>query len=315
MKKISLNNLGGENITNANNRDIFNKYLVEVSKFKPLTREEEFELFKRVNEDGDKNALDKVCKHNLRFVISVAKKYAVVLTKSSLTLEDLVNEGNLGLCVAATRFDYKSGNKFISYAVFWIKQHILTSIQKNVKSIRIPLHVKNDINKILEKQQELEQIQGQSVSTLEVFESLMETGQLNDKYDIGRVNNMLNINNFEDSLNRFVGTEDKTELSELIKSDYAEPDSELIEKERRAFALKMIETLPLMIRHYFIDYYGLFGHDELNIHEMAEKYGENAPTIKARMNKYLMFLARKNKNSKIYFLGGKKENKDIIYCI
>lgn len=294
MGKINLSNLSGESITNANNREIFNKYLNELYKYKPLSREEEYDLFKSIAENNDKNALDKVCKHNLRFVVSVAKRYSNILIKSTLTLEDLVSEGNVGLCIAATKFDYKSGNKFISYAVWWIRQNMITLIQNNVKNIRIPANVKHDIDKILKKQEELEQKEGCSISTLKAFEKLLEEGQINEKYTTNRISNMLEINSFEDSLNRVVGGEDTTELINLIGNNENRPDKDIIDNQRKEFTINMLKTLPIDIQEYFIDYFGLFDREELTLQEMSEKYGINRETIRGRIKKYLRFLKFKN---------------------
>lgn len=301
MGKINLSNLSGESITNANNREIFNKYLNELYKYKPLSREEEYDLFKSIAENNDKNALDKVCKHNLRFVVSVAKRYSNILIKSTLTLEDLVSEGNVGLCIAATKFDYKSGNKFISYAVWWIRQNMITLIQNNVKNIRIPANVKQDIDKILKKQEELEQKEGCSISTLKAFEKLLEEGQINEKYTSNRISNMLEINSFEDSLNRVVGGEDTTELINLIGNNENRPDKDIIDNQRKEFTISMLKTLPISIQEYFIDYFGLFDREELTLQEMSEKYGINRETIRGRIKKYLRLLKSKNKFNEPHF--------------
>lgn len=301
MKKIDLRTISSDVITNANNRELFNKYLAEIYKYKPLTREEEVELFKLITEKNDKSALDKVCKHNLRFVVSVAKKYSIYLNKSTLTLEDLVNEGNVGLCIAATRFDYKSGNKFISYAVWWIRQSILSLVQKNVKTIRLPLNVKQDINKILDKREQLEQRELGHVTTLQAFESLLEEGEINPNYDTATISNMLNLNNFETSLNVIVGDEGGCELADMVRSNDNTPDYELIENERNEFALNMLNSLPTYIQEYFIDYFGFFGRKQLKLVEMAKKYDELPETIRTRIKKYLRMLKLKHKFEEPHF--------------
>jgi RNA polymerase primary sigma factor len=315
MRKVNLNDLSGQLITTANNRDIFNKYLNELNKYKPLSREEEVELFKSIREKNNQDALDKICKHNLRFVVSVAKRYSTILSKSALTLEDLVNEGNIGLCIAANRFDYTSGNKFISYAVWWIRQQILTSIQHNVKSIRIPQHIKKDINMLLDKQQELEQSQGCSVPMNEAFDLLMAEGKLNERYTFEKASGLLDVNNFEGSLNIFIGEGENHELIDLVKSDYIDPETELLSKERDALLNKMLDTLPTFIRNYFVDYYGLFGNERLNMNEMSKKYDELPQTIRVRMAKYLSYLSRNNKKFKTLFFEDKSEDNNTIYCI
>lgn len=304
MKKSKpnfLNNMSSDIITNAHNRDLFNKYIVEINKYKPLTRDEEYELFKDISETKNQIAIDKVCKHNLKFVISVAKKYAIYINNSTLTLEDLVNEGNIGLIVAADRFDYKSGNKFISYAVWWIRQYITALLQKNVKTIRLPLHVKTDVNKILNKQRQLQQKELGEVSTIEAFEALMEEGALNEYYDIPTVSNMLNINNFEASLNTTVGENNDGELIDLIKSNDCNPYDELVANQRKELALNILNSLPDNMREYFIDYFGFFGRKQLKVVEMSKKYGKLNETIRIGIKKQLRKLAIENRHKEIHF--------------
>src|ERR1035437_3821917 len=141
-------------ISNPNNKKIYFIHMNEISKFRPLSREEEVETFKRV-EIGDQKAIDKISRHNLLFVVTIAKKYSAAIGTSFLTLEDLISEGNLGLLKAIKRFDYRTKNKFITYCVWWIKQGILASIQDNVKTIRLPNSVKSEITKLNRKEERL----------------------------------------------------------------------------------------------------------------------------------------------------------------
>ncbi|MCF7885477.1 MAG: RNA polymerase sigma factor RpoD/SigA [Candidatus Marinimicrobia bacterium] len=122
---------------------ILKQYFKEIGDEKPLSPEEEVEVVKKVKA-GDSEALDKLLRANLRFVVSVAKKYQ----GHNLSLGDLINEGNIGLIKAAKRFDETKGFKFISYAVWWIRQTILQAISEHSRLIRLPLNVVGDINKI-----------------------------------------------------------------------------------------------------------------------------------------------------------------------
>jgi RNA polymerase primary sigma factor len=119
------------------------KYLAEISRYEVLTPEQEVELFRRI-ENGDEAAIDKIVRHNLRFVVSVAKQYQHL----GLWLGDLVNEGNIGLMKAARRFDVSRGFKFISYAVWWIRQAILQAINEKALKIRVPGNLKNINSKV-----------------------------------------------------------------------------------------------------------------------------------------------------------------------
>src|SRR5579864_8393090 len=138
-------------ITNRESQSL-DKYLQEIGKVDLLTPDEEVELAKRIKE-GDQIALEKLTKANLRFVVSVAKQYQ----NQGLTLGDLINEGNLGLIKAAQRFDETRGFKFISYAVWWIRQSILQALAEQSRIVRLPLNKIGSINKINKAYSKLEQ--------------------------------------------------------------------------------------------------------------------------------------------------------------
>src|SRR4029078_11736328 len=138
-------------ITNRESQSL-DKYLQEIGKVDLLTPDEEVTLAKRIKE-GDQIALEKLTKANLRFVVSVAKQYQ----NQGLTLGDLINEGNLGLIKAAQRFDETRGFKFISYAVWWIRQSILQALAEQSRIVRLPLNKIGSINKINKAYSKLEQ--------------------------------------------------------------------------------------------------------------------------------------------------------------
>jgi len=140
-----------QNITNRENQSL-EKYFQEVNKVDLLTIEEEVELAKRIQE-GDDAALEKLVKANLRFVVSVAKQYQ----NRNLTLNDLINEGNLGLIKAAQKFDHTRGFKFISYAVWWIRQSIMQALAEQSRLVRLPLNKVGTISKISQAASILEQ--------------------------------------------------------------------------------------------------------------------------------------------------------------
>ena len=139
-------------VTNRETKSL-NSYLQDVSKIDMITAEEEVELAQRIRE-GDKRALDKLTRANLRFVISVAKQYQ----NQGLSLPDLINEGNVGLVKAAKRFDETRGFKFISYAVWWIRQSILQAIAEQSRIVRLPLNKIGDINKVKKASIHLQQL-------------------------------------------------------------------------------------------------------------------------------------------------------------
>lgn len=159
------------------------KYLLEIGRVELITAEEEVELARRIRM-GDQKALDRLTKANLRFVVSVAKQYQ----NQGLTLPDLINEGNLGLIKAAQRFDETRGFKFISYAVWWIRQSILQSLAEQARIVRLPLNKIGSISKINKAYSELEQrlerapiadelAEALEISTEEVKQALASAGR------------------------------------------------------------------------------------------------------------------------------------------
>src|SRR6202162_3858721 len=155
-----------KSITNRESQSL-EKYLQEIGKVELITPEEEVKLAIRIKQ-GDQKALDKLTKANLRFVVSVAKQYQ----NQGLTLPDLINEGNLGLIKAAQRFDETRGFKFISYAVWWIRQSILQAIAEQSRIVRLPLNQVGALNKIGEAFSTLEQEFEREPSASELAEEL-----------------------------------------------------------------------------------------------------------------------------------------------
>ena len=155
-----------KSITNRESQSL-EKYLQEIGKVDLLTPEEEVDLAKRIKQ-GDQIALEKLTKANLRFVVSVAKQYQ----NQGLSLSDLINEGNLGLIKAAQRFDETRGFKFISYAVWWIRQSILQALAEQSRIVRLPLNKVGSLNKINKAFSELEQEYEREPSSDELAEML-----------------------------------------------------------------------------------------------------------------------------------------------
>ncbi len=155
-----------KSITNRESQSL-EKYLQEIGKVDLLTPEEEVDLAKRIKQ-GDQTALEKLTKANLRFVVSVAKQYQ----NQGLSLSDLINEGNLGLIKAAQRFDETRGFKFISYAVWWIRQSILQALAEQSRIVRLPLNKVGSLNKINKAFSELEQQYEREPSAEELAEML-----------------------------------------------------------------------------------------------------------------------------------------------
>ncbi len=155
-----------KSITNRETASL-DKYLQDIGKEELISAEEEVLLAQRIRQ-GDQKALDKLCKANLRFVVSVAKQYQ----NQGLSLPDLINEGNLGLIKAAQRFDETRGFKFISYAVWWIRQSILQALAEQSRIVRLPLNQVGSLNKIKKESSRLEQKYERTPSSDEIADSL-----------------------------------------------------------------------------------------------------------------------------------------------
>lgn len=294
---MSLNNIKtkGQVIANPNDREIFARYLRDIAKLEPFSREEEQRLFKEYKETGNPAIKEKICKHNLLFVVSVAKHYSNMIPNSTITLEDLISEGNIGLCLAVDKFNYETGNKFISYAVWWIRQYILAAIQDHFKTIRLPSSIKNVIKKIERKESELEQLLGRNVTSEEIFEALS-----NDNLPIisaKAIDELYKMNSIETSLNKKHSSKnsDDFELIELIESNFSSPHEELENKERVELLNEMLTKIPTHARNYLIDYFGLYGGEQLSVKQMTEKYDVSDSAIRQTMDKYLRQLKYRNR--------------------
>ena len=296
--KLSNLKTSGTVIVNPNDRDIFDRYLREIAKFKPLSREEEENLFNEYKETKDPRIKDKICKHNLLFVVSVAKRYASWIPSTTITSVDLINEGNIGLCIAFDRFDNTSGNKFISYAIWWIRNSILTAIQHNFKTIRIPSNARILIKKIEVCEARLEQLKGGKTSPNELSDFLREEEDINLSPDA--IEELLRMNSFEVSLNKELkpidgNGNDELELIDLIKDNELLPDEQLEIKERKKVLNKLLLKLPEYVQNYLVDYYGLNGDTPMTLEEMSVKYDMNRVSISNSMDKYMRRLKCNNR--------------------
>ena len=182
-----------KSITNRESASL-DKYLQEIGKEELISVEEEVELAQRIKK-GDRAALEKLTKANLRFVVSVAKQYQ----NQGLSLGDLINEGNLGLIKAAKRFDETRGFKFISYAVWWIRQSIMKYISENGRQIRIPLNKVADLNKIRNSISFLEQSLERSPSIEELVDYMNEKYE-KKSYGIEEITSLISISSRPSSL-------------------------------------------------------------------------------------------------------------------
>ena len=288
-------------IAKHTNRELFELYIKDIAKHKPLSREEEQAIFKIIKETKDPALIEKVWKHNLLFVVSVARRYAAMIKSSVITMEDLVTDGNIGLYNAIERFDHTQGYKFISYAVWYIRKEMLDSINKNIKSIKIPYNIKAEINKFNKKRESLEQERGRIVSTLEIFESMLDSGEIKNIDGVLKLESMITLNQFEQSLNAKIGDEEQTEIGDLISDGNPSPEDIMIKDERNKLVYGLLDEIPLEVTYYIKDYFGLGTNKTLDYLEIGVKYGKKPNYVKNMVEKHLSWLRRKKNNSKEFF--------------
>jgi RNA polymerase primary sigma factor len=246
-------------ITNRESQSL-DKYLQEIGKVDLLTPDKEVELAKRIKE-GDQIALEKLTKANLRFVVSVAKQYQ----NQGLSLGDLINEGNLGLIKAAQRFDETRGFKFISYAVWWIRQSILQALAEQSRIVRLPLNRVGSLNKISKTFSELEQKYEREPSPEELAEVLDVT--------TAEVVDTMKISGRHVSMDApFVQGEENSLLDVLENDSEETPDSGLMNDSLRREVQRALSTLTQREADVITLYFGLNGEHSMTLEEIGEKF-------------------------------------------
>ena len=236
------------------------KYLQEIGKVDLITAEEEVELAQKVKQ-GDQLALEKLTKANLRFVVSVAKQYQ----NQGLTLPDLINEGNLGLIKAAQRFDETSVFKFISYAVWWIRQSILQALAEQSRIVRLPLNKIGSINKINKAYAFLEQSHERPPSAEEIAKELDMT--INDVKE-----SMKNSGRHVSMDAPLVEGEDSNLYDVLRSGESPNPDKELIHESLRTEIVRALETLTPREADVIKLYFGLGENHPMTLEEIGETF-------------------------------------------
>ncbi len=246
-------------ITNRESQSL-DKYLQEIGKVDLLTPDEEVSLAKRIRE-GDQMALEKLTKANLRFVVSVAKQYQ----NQGLSLGDLINEGNLGLIKAAQRFDETRGFKFISYAVWWIRQSILQALAEQSRIVRLPLNRVGSLNKISKTFSELEQKFEREPSPDELAEVLDVTTT--------EVVDTMKISGRHVSMDAPFVQGEENSLLDVLENDLEEtPDSGLMTDSLRREVQRALSTLTQREADVISLYFGLNGEHSMTLEEIGEKF-------------------------------------------
>jgi RNA polymerase primary sigma factor len=278
-------------ITNRESESL-DKYLQEIGKVDLITAEMEVELAKRIK-DGDQIALEKLTKANLRFVVSVAKQYQ----NKGLSLGDLINEGNVGLIKAATRFDATRGFKFISYAVWWIRQSIMQALAEQSRIVRLPLNRVGSLNKINRTFSSLEQEYQREPSNAEVAEIL--------NLSIEEVDITLKMGGKHISMNApFIQGEEGSLLDVLENESEETPDSGLLVDSLRKEVQRSLATLTQREKDVIVLYFGLNGEHATSLEEMAEKFDLTRERVRQIKEKGLRRLRITSKSKALkHFLG------------
>ncbi|TSA34311.1 MAG: RNA polymerase sigma factor RpoD/SigA [Porphyromonadaceae bacterium] len=268
------------------NRDLpsLDKYLQEIGRRNLINPNEEVELARRISE-GDQQAMEKLILANLRFVVSVSKQYQ----NQGLTLPDLINEGNIGLIKAAERFDETKGFKFISYAVWWIRQSILQAIAEQSRLVRLPLNKIGLMNKLNRAISRMEQNLGRTPSEEEIAEEV--------DIDIEDIQRFLNNNGRHVSMDAPLSPGDESNLYDVILNPNASsPEDDLLndslnmEIER---ALKHIGEREAEIIRLF---YGLHGLTPLSLDEIGEKFNLTRERVRQIKEKSIQKLKSSTRN-------------------
>ncbi len=248
-----------KSITNRNTASL-DKYLQEIGREELITAEEEVQLARRIKA-GDEQALEKLTKANLRFVVSVAKQYQ----NQGLSLPDLINEGNVGLIKAARRFDETRGFKFISYAVWWIRQSILQALAEQSRIVRLPLNQVGSLNKIRKVSTQLEQ----------KYERKPSSGEIAKEMDVSehKIDSAMKISTRSVSVDAPIVPDEDTKLIDMMApSDSKGTDEELMQESLRREIERSLATLSEKERDVINLYYGIGENHGLTLEEIGAKF-------------------------------------------
>ncbi len=247
-------------VTNRESKSL-DKYLQDISKIQLITADEEVELAQRIRQ-GDQEALDKLTTANLRFVVSVSKQYQ----NQGLTLPDLINEGNAGLVKAAKRFDETRGFKFISYAVWWIRQAILQALAEQSRIVRLPLNKIGSINKINKAYSFLEQTHERPPSAEEIANNLDLT--------VSDVKQSMKISGRHISMDAPLKEGETSTLYDVVNlNELPRPDNALMKDSLNVEINRALNTLSEKEAEVIRNYYGISNEQPMSLEEIGEAFG------------------------------------------
>ncbi len=272
-------------VTNRESKSL-DKYLQDISKIDLITANEEVDLAQKIRE-GDQLALEKLTTANLRFVVSVAKQYQ----NQGLTLPDLINEGNVGLVKAAKRFDETRGFKFISYAVWWIRQAILQALAEQSRIVRLPLNKIGSINKIKKAFSYLEQAHERPPSAEEIAKEL--------EMSVGEVQQSLKNSGRHVSMDAPLKEGEDSNLYSVIGSDESpNPDKNLLQQSLNIEINRALETLSQREADVVKLYYGIGDQHSMTLEEIGQTFDLTRERVRQIREKAIRKL-KHNSRSKI----------------
>ncbi|MBB6112574.1 MULTISPECIES: sigma-70 family RNA polymerase sigma factor [Mucilaginibacter] len=272
-----------QSITNRESQSL-EKYLHEIGKVDLISAQEEVILAQKIRE-GDQAALERLTKTNLRFVVSVAKQYQ----NQGLTLGDLINEGNLGLIKAAKRFDETKGFKFISYAVWWIRQSILSAVAEQSRIVRLPLNQIGSLSKIHKAASKLEQEFERQPTPEELAEDL--------EVSVDKIADSLSNAGRQISMDApFIQGEENT-LLDVLQSTDAATDTELMMDSLSQEIKRSLSILAERDREVIILFFGLGGYAPHSLEEIGEKFNLTRERVRQLKDKALMRLRHNSKSN------------------
>jgi RNA polymerase primary sigma factor len=271
-----------KSITNRESASL-DKYLQEIGREELISAEEEVELAQRIKK-GDQTALERLTKANLRFVVSVAKQYQ----NQGLTLPDLINEGNIGLIKAAEKFDETRGFKFISYAVWWIRQSILQALAEQSRIIRLPLNQVGSLNRLNKAFSQFEQ-KYERIPTPQELAKILELPS-------DKVSQAIRISGKHISVDApFIDGEENSLLDVLSNNDSPKADNTLIKESLNQEIERALATLTVREKDIVKHFFGI-NCQELSLEEIGDKFGLTRERVRQIKEKAIKRLRHKSKS-------------------
>ncbi|MDB5009854.1 MAG: polymerase subunit sigma [Mucilaginibacter sp.] len=274
-----------QSITNRETQSL-DKYLTEIGKVDLITAQEEVILAQKIRE-GDQAALERLTKANLRFVVSVAKQYQ----NQGITLGDLINEGNVGLIKAAGRFDETKGFKFISYAVWWIRQSIISAIADQSRAVRLPLNQIGALSKIRKAQSKLEQEFEREASPEELAESLETT--------VDKIADSLRNSGRQVSVDAPFQQGEEGTLLDVMHNDEPTTDSFLMHDSLTIELNRSLSKLEKRDREVLVLFYGLGNSHTYTLEEIGEKFMLTRERVRQIKDKALQRIKHSSRNGNL----------------